>query len=131
MHTPPQPKGINARRVLRMHTKDPHCHWCGQITLILDPMPDGGQLPDACATVDHVYSKLTVERRAGRGEFVLSCSGCNKWRAVIENKLCSPETRAQAMRMIESKLRKFIRHPFGGELPNIHPGALRDSEDDT
>lgn len=61
----------------RLWRKDPHCHWCGRLTV-----NEQGVRPDA-ATLDHVYSRLDF-RRKGQGKHVLACWECNQARASAE-----------------------------------------------
>lgn len=80
---PPQPAGPRRARLFK---QDPHCFWCGVLTIWRREFP---LTPDT-ATVDHLYSKLHPERgqqhAIGRFEdrYVLACWKCNKARGEAE-----------------------------------------------
>ena len=93
---PPRPRhthhGLRVRQWTlraRLHRADPHCFWCGQIT-VLESMQRGhsGNL----ATVDHLYSRLHPERtKRYRSALdsrhvlhVLACFDCNCERGTLE-----------------------------------------------
>lgn len=65
----------HARRVL--FKRDPHCHWCGQLTFEPHVCGDGHPL---MATLDHVKSRLQCTAKAeyrSANNKVLACSKCN------------------------------------------------------
>ena len=67
-----------SKRELRrqLFEQDPHCHWCGCLTIWLDQ--DGGAYPDNFATLDHLYTRYEMEKRVELGNpFVLACNKCN------------------------------------------------------
>lgn len=73
----------------RLWASDPHCHWCGRITVLPEVAPanKGDRLPPNAATVDH----LITARQGGKqgrssGPVVLACWGCNEMRNNIEQK---------------------------------------------
>jgi len=84
------PSTINRYSVKRVRRKlfreDPHCYWCGRITVLFDP-PIGQRTPGDTATVDHIKDRRQVasvsEYRAPEN-VVLACYGCNKRRNDIE-----------------------------------------------
>lgn len=91
------------KRKIGLWTKDPHCHWCGQLTVIYDyesihhkPMPDN------CATLDHLRSRLNPSRyeKAGPNEerTVLACFRCNTDRGIQEEQALTKEELRQRSR---------------------------------
>lgn len=73
---------------LSLHEKDPRCHWCQRITLLIcDPHIKGKPDP-LMATIDHIVSRYHVHRWVKRKENqrrrVLSCYECNHGRSVSE-----------------------------------------------
>lgn len=64
----------------RLYRQDPHCYWCGILTVL-----DTGFQPHS-ATIDHLYSRVHPNRNAPRGNdrsellHVLSCLQCNQER---------------------------------------------------
>lgn len=66
----------HARRVL--HARDPHCHWCGVVTI--DPRKTLDLKRPDLATLDHVKSRLQCsskeEYRSGNNH-VIACLKCN------------------------------------------------------
>lgn len=77
--------GAKARK-LRLWNKDPHCHWCGVLTVIIDH-PKLKNPPDNLATVDHLRSKLNAQRGVDhRVNTVLACLKCNNRRALEEER---------------------------------------------
>jgi hypothetical protein len=81
--------GMNvlARR-LRMFRRDPHCYWCGVLT-VLDAEGQSNH-----ATVDHLYSKLhplrASKHKSGHERdnvlHVLACHKCNQARGEADSK---------------------------------------------
>lgn len=89
LHPSPHRMGKEEKRekVLRMRQRlfraDPHCFWCGQVTLY------GAMGHPLQTTVDHLYSRLHPERvsryQKQQGVLhVLACSTCNNERGVRE-----------------------------------------------
>lgn len=73
-----------ARRRRALFDADPHCRWCGCLTVWWD---EPGAGPDNAATIDHLRSRLNPRRgRAGGGpKTVLACRSCNQLRAADED----------------------------------------------
>lgn len=76
----------------RLWKENPHCHWCGQLTILLPQEvwlrnAKGSKrerrirIPDLAATIDHIYSKWDVRRSRslmpGERRHVLACFRCN------------------------------------------------------
>jgi hypothetical protein len=56
------------------------CHWCHRPMLLLEEYPTNGVLPDAAATIDHLYDRFHPKRRkpvAGEKRHVLAHFICN------------------------------------------------------
>ena len=93
-------------------SQDPHCYYCGVITINLEPFPKHLiPSPDA-ATIDHIYSKLhpkryepnlTNERRR-----VLCCYKCNQSRSHEE----LDRLRDYIRRRDEFTLVNILRKPY-------------------
>jgi hypothetical protein len=65
---------------------DPHCHWCGQPTVLPGVTPAGSVGP--VATLDHLYSRFHPLRQSEREvPLVLACRDCNAERGRLENLL--------------------------------------------
>lgn len=70
----------STRRRKRLHENNPHCHWCGILTV------EGGSPRHAnAATLDHVYSRLDPRRASGPSPVVLACYSCNQRRSREEH----------------------------------------------
>ena len=68
------------KRKLKLWRIDPHCHWCGILTVIREYEPHQSQLPND-ATVDHLRSRWSKERGKDKTEStVLACYKCNQER---------------------------------------------------
>jgi 5-methylcytosine-specific restriction endonuclease McrA len=83
------------KRRITLWKKDPHCFWCGKLTV------DDGRNNSDSATIDHVRSRLHPLRKEPNCErqsrLVLACKDCNNARAFYENQtLGIPELRARA-----------------------------------
>jgi|ERR1044072_790670 hypothetical protein len=89
LHPPPRrfQKEESREKILKMRLRlfraNPHCFWCGQLTLY------GAVGNPLQTTVDHLYSRLHPERvnryREQKGVLhVLACSACNNERGVCE-----------------------------------------------
>jgi 5-methylcytosine-specific restriction endonuclease McrA len=74
------------RRVLRdLRAADPHCHWCGCLTLDTQPPP----FPKDMATVDHIKPRRecrTAKEYESPQNHVLACVECNILRDNIDLK---------------------------------------------
>lgn len=116
--------GKHTRRLRRLHGADPHCHWCGAETVI-GAVTFAGRAAAKAATIDHVYGRLTPERRAGNKSCVLACSGCNQWRNNVEAKVRSPDpsVRGQGRRMARNPGRAFLRDPLAHLPPELFLAA--------
>jgi hypothetical protein len=72
----------------RLWEQNPHCHWCGTETVLIDQ--DGGFFPHNAATVDHLRSRLDSSRSEPNPQReqrrVLACWRCNNERARDEQK---------------------------------------------
>ena len=76
------------RRKLALWKKDPHCFWCGKLTVVWKPV-DGAAMPPNTATLDHLQSRNRGRlrcRRLGLKATVLACHNCNRARGAIEGK---------------------------------------------
>lgn len=84
-----------SNRAFKVHLweKNPHCHWCGELTELTN-CPNG-QVPPNAATIDHLYSKLDlrrwVKRKPGEVKKVLACYACNQRRSIEETARLSKE----------------------------------------
>lgn len=85
----PRENNYFKRRRERLMQIDPHCHWCG-IEVIYYALPEGKQMPDNFATIDHLYSRLNEQRKEKTFAYghemtlVLACHKCNHERNVEE-----------------------------------------------
>lgn len=79
-----------ARRRLALFQADPHCHWCGRLTVW---WAETGPGPDNAATIDHLRSRLDPKRgkRGGGPHTVLACRRCNQLRATYEVARITPQ----------------------------------------
>lgn len=66
-----------------LFTADPHCYWCGRLTVWVTPA-NGVLAPDT-ATVDHVVSKYNRPWNSPT-DLVLACFECNQRRSVEEQR---------------------------------------------
>jgi hypothetical protein len=67
----------------RLWEADPHCTWCGTVTIWFENPSGRESLPNNAATLDHLYSRFDSRRESPRGGTkytVLSCKRCNKGR---------------------------------------------------
>jgi hypothetical protein len=78
----------NRKRKIGLWNSNPHCYWCGQNTVIYDYLPKGKAIPDNCATLDHLRSRLDPTRyepaKPNEERTVLACFKCNVDRAEQE-----------------------------------------------
>lgn len=82
----------NRRRIL--FERDPHCHWCGCLTVLLAyPNSAARSWPKNAATVDHLDSRLSPRRNYAGGEerTVLACRECNHRRGAAEEQALGHE----------------------------------------
>lgn len=64
-----------------LHHEDPHCFWCGKLTVLTDAKQRNA------ATLDHLYSQQHPRRRSnGITDTVLACRACNVQRGDYETK---------------------------------------------
>lgn len=72
----------NKKRKLKLWSENPHCHWCGCLTVLANTHVENQ------ATVDHLYSRYNPARYLDRGHdeptTVLACYKCNHERGVKE-----------------------------------------------
>ena len=81
-----RPKDYLRRIKIRLWEKDPHCYYCGVLTIL----PPAGIIKSSSdpnlATIDHVYSKFNLMRwvksegEDKKNRYVLSCQKCNNER---------------------------------------------------
>lgn len=72
------------RRRHNLWRKDPHCYWCGVVTVEV-VVAKFEKPPDNLATLDHLHSRYDPRRGATHGvASVLSCLRCNNEREVAE-----------------------------------------------
>lgn len=75
---------------LREWNKDPHCRYCGVLTVLRVYKEDSKEIKDRLATIDHTNSRWNPNRQKpnnGREvRRVLSCHKCNHERNVKEMK---------------------------------------------
>jgi hypothetical protein len=82
----------NRELKLKMWQNDPRCHWCRKPTQLLNIPEIKGPAPEDLATLDHLTSRLNLERWIKKDKTkVLSCYKCNADRAIKETKLLSKE----------------------------------------
>ena len=78
----------NRKRKLNLFAQDPHCHWCGELTVLTSDKEIKGQPNPRMATVDHLISRYHPKRwvKAKPGEIrqVLACFECNNKRSAVE-----------------------------------------------
>lgn len=71
----------------KLWNRDPHCFWCGRETRLCENGGVNRKLPDDAATVDHIRSRLSPNRKQPNdrpgwhtGITVLACYRCNNVR---------------------------------------------------
>lgn len=75
----------------KLRTINPHCHWCGVLTLETPAQPDS-------ATVDHVKPRRecrSAEEYHAESNLVLACFECNQGRDVVDMKLLEHQRERQ------------------------------------
>lgn len=81
----------NSKRKYKLWAENPHCYWCGRLTIIVKLKPFEKSPPNL-ATVDHIRSRLNPERGSDKKvNTVLSCFECNGRRAEKETEGTSLE----------------------------------------
>lgn len=73
----------------KLWRRDPHCHWCGRLTELLERDPKRKYFPPESATRDHLRSRFDPTRQepcVPYREFriVLACRECNLRRSAEE-----------------------------------------------
>jgi 5-methylcytosine-specific restriction endonuclease McrA len=107
----------------KLWERDPHCHWCGRATLLIEP-----KSRKLAATRDHIITKRTGGGHRGRP--VLSCMGCNAQRARDENLLTTQRrikgARAKILRLIAEGVQKCSENEvLGVQTPDDASGVPR------
>ena len=78
----------NREQKLRLHAKDPKCHWCKRTTILTNVPEIKGKPDPLMATIDHLISRYHPERWVKKGEQeprrVLACFECNQKRQIDE-----------------------------------------------
>lgn len=86
-----------------MWKKDPHCHWCGQITILPKDVTTKSH-PDNMATFDHAITRFMGFRGI---QGVLSCRKCNMERGrKVEKSMPIEELQRRAKQHFEAKVRQ-------------------------
>lgn len=80
---------MNRKRKRRqiLFDRDPHCHWCGVLTVWYSQPTKHEEMPNNAATLDHLYSRFNPERITPIDNVertVLACLECNRRRSVEE-----------------------------------------------
>ena len=73
---------------LQLWETDPHCYWCGKLTIWIDlsKRVKKQEWKDA-ATIDHLYTRYEMEMRKTNGNpVVLACQECNHRRGAEATK---------------------------------------------
>ena len=103
----------------RLWEKDPHCHWCGRLTRLLDLGCQGSHQPDDMATIDHLNSRFSKDRHApcnGEIRRVIACYRCNHDRGAEEQAgIPVDELQRRARQHERKKVNKLI-HSNGMKL---------------
>jgi hypothetical protein len=129
-----------SRRRKRLWDKNPHCHWCGKITVLPDGRPKIKRPPLNLATIDHLNSRHSPDRhKPNNGQeirTVLACWQCNNERSRIEELSIPIEKRWEISKRYPKKLtyvakiirflRRIKRLQFWKNLYiKMHPLPLR------
>jgi len=88
--------GFNKRLRIKLHAENPHCHWCGCVTLLLS----GQRHPDA-ATLEHLISRLAPDtsQRNKPENIRIACYKCNHARGQAEERaMCKAELLKRSLR---------------------------------
>ena len=76
----------NTRKRDLLFSKDPYCHWCGELTAQPKSGDQKGPAPPNLATLDHIYSQRAKGPGKPRNKVVLACYRCNSNRNNAEQK---------------------------------------------
>ena len=80
---------------LKLWNSNPHCFWCGCLTILTNDAQQKGNPDPRMATVDHLYSRYNPMRwtrpKPGELRLVLACVECNSKRQVAETKALSQD----------------------------------------
>jgi len=102
------------KQKLRLYNENPHCHWCGCLTILTNEahikMPD-----PKMATVDHLISRYDPRRwlhtAANEQRKVLACFECNQRRQKEETDQLSKEEILARSRGVLFKPNKSLPSP--------------------
>lgn len=86
--------GNRARREA-LWRENPHCYWCGVMTVQPPRSPESWfRPPNNMATLDHLYIRTDVRRQENKGPHpvVLSCYSCNQKWGEIDIQIVNSET---------------------------------------
>jgi hypothetical protein len=85
-------KKLNTTQRLRkkreqLYSEDPHCHWCGTLTVQLKGHVS--KPPENAATIDHLIHQWHDRRKQNKcapneKRYVLACRKCNMQRGLVE-----------------------------------------------
>lgn len=68
---------LTYKRRLKLWEEDPHCHWCGCLTV----WPNGHRQKPTTATLDHLRDRYDPQRGSDKSlATVLACYACNQAR---------------------------------------------------
>lgn len=116
------------RRRLKLWKENPHCSFCGVLTILPEDVSRKTKAPDPdnMATIEHVYSRLNPHRnikdkeerrRAQKEEFgqrrILSCRKCNLERSEKEQSELSIDEKRQRGGKCPSYLRLYTKEEIG------------------
>lgn len=80
----------NRKKTVALWNRDPHCYWCGKVT-VLSPSGETLNKRDDIATFDHLFPRGDAKRD---GEFkqvgVLCCRKCNNARNKLHTYVIFP-----------------------------------------
>ena len=78
--------GSFRKRKLKLFEQNPHCHYCGVLTVLTEAGVEEYKDNPNHATIDHVYSRFDLRRWVCNNEerYVLSCRKCNNDRQARE-----------------------------------------------
>jgi hypothetical protein len=107
----------NSRRA-RLWLVDPHCAWCGIETIWWEGA--GGWKPHNAATLEHLDSLLSGQRRQSRGEprSTIACSQCNYLRGLAEERALPDEIKQRRSHLhdVPRHTRVWIRYQLNHQL---------------
>lgn len=94
----------NREKVIKLHGKNPHCCYCGCLTILV---PEGyaatrKPLWDNHATLEHLTNRLHVERGATR-RTALACNACNNKKGIEVYLSTPPEVHEANARMVTAR----------------------------